>query len=300
MDDRILLIPEDSLRHHGIPGQKWGKRNGPPYPLSTSKHNRVISGKPDSKNQERSIDERRHDHTEKAPHPSVGKIIFDIALIRPVNLALDIKALSDNSAAKRKVKKVLKTIGDAPVEKATGVKRKTKEYSIEEDAKMINPEFKNFYMDTKKNCVLCSLTYDLRRRGYEVTAQKVSLGYTPPEIVKFYKNSKGKTLELNKDYEFYTVPKNDNIKHSVNSKLLEQGDGARGMLALIWDHHGHPCGGHAIAYEISNGKVTYVDGQSGKVMKEIPDNTMRQFDIMRTDDKVPNWELMKKEVIRND
>ena len=26
------------LKHHGILGQKWGKRNGPPYPLDASDH----------------------------------------------------------------------------------------------------------------------------------------------------------------------------------------------------------------------------------------------------------------------
>ena len=27
----------DELKHHGIKGQKWGVRNGPPYPLDKSK-----------------------------------------------------------------------------------------------------------------------------------------------------------------------------------------------------------------------------------------------------------------------
>ena len=30
---RVTRISDDEIKHYGIPGQKWGERNGPPYPL---------------------------------------------------------------------------------------------------------------------------------------------------------------------------------------------------------------------------------------------------------------------------
>jgi hypothetical protein len=33
---------KNELYHHGIQGQEWGKRNGPPYPLSRSEHRRIV------------------------------------------------------------------------------------------------------------------------------------------------------------------------------------------------------------------------------------------------------------------
>lgn len=36
-------VPDNMICHHGIPGQKWGVRNGPPYPLDKSvKRSKVV------------------------------------------------------------------------------------------------------------------------------------------------------------------------------------------------------------------------------------------------------------------
>lgn len=38
----------EELYHHGVEGQKWGVKHGPPYPLDRATHNRVVRGRPDT------------------------------------------------------------------------------------------------------------------------------------------------------------------------------------------------------------------------------------------------------------
>ena len=41
-------MPNDELFHHGIDGQKWGVRHGPPYPLDREDHNEIVERSQDA------------------------------------------------------------------------------------------------------------------------------------------------------------------------------------------------------------------------------------------------------------
>lgn len=121
-------ILEDELSHHGIIGQKWGKKNGPPYPLddkvSTGKKLKETVGKISKKNKkkkkkiyksnEEAIKARDYDYISKNKHQFSTKEMNE--LMNRVQTEERMSQFAKDRSSRSKIKKFLKS----PVVKAAG------------------------------------------------------------------------------------------------------------------------------------------------------------------------------------
>lgn len=176
------------------------------------------------------------------------------------------KALSSHI----KSKKYEKERDKSPVDPKTGFHMKTdemKNLSEKDDLKRVNPDFNDFNSNSKSNCVLCTMTCEMRRRGYNVTANKAGIGYFDDEVKKMFKNYKTEHIESIDTHRI--KQKNGEVTGSFAKSVVErieksQPEGARGNLSVTWGA-AYGGGGHSMYYVIKNGKMVIYDGQSGKI-----------------------------------
>lgn len=100
-------MPKYELYHHGITGQKWGQKNGPPYPLSASQ-------KSSAERKTISSDEAR-----KRELMSKDKSELSNAELREVNNRLQLENTYDNliRAGQKKSNDILSKVGNKVIEK---------------------------------------------------------------------------------------------------------------------------------------------------------------------------------------
>lgn len=139
------------------------------------------------------------------------------------------------------------------------LKKKTSQLSDEEDLKMVNPDRRK--KGSVNNCGFCTVSTEMRARGYDVQARKKASGISVNQFAEWFdgvKNIKAGTQrnkgESRKNYV-------NRAYDSLCKSIEKNGNGSRGYIALCYD--GFAGSGHVFNWQVKNGKVVFMDGQSG-------------------------------------
>lgn len=245
----VSYATSDYLEHYGITGQKWGVRNGPPYPLDKKSHDKVVSGN----NQNGSTNKR-------------AGLIQELALTAYALTLIGLRVYMKSPAYKNKLQKNIDVrnrnlskdlISDiADVDKKFSNDNMPKkidgEHSVESDMAAANPHYNGGVIPgTSVNCTLCTVAYDMRRRGYDVTALASDSGtYVEAMLPRIYDGAKEDKLSARNWTDFY------------DAAAKKYPEGSRGEI-----HVSGPFMAHSMAWEIRNGKFEILDAQRNVKVK---------------------------------
>lgn len=280
----ILVTRSDEyLKHHGIFGMKWGKKNGPPYPLGASDHSTsekkagwrksLDKGPDDSDNKKKGLSDKQ----KKAGDSKVGDIKVDDLL---------------NNASTAKTNPSVNNI-----RMVHGVKKLAKPESLSDIIKNVNPNLGN--NDYRNNCSACGIASFLRSKGYDVTAKSTGgkqqiLGGVIEECFKGAKVMDGSAVKFGRSRQ--------DAAEMLANKF---GNNASGVVSVQWKKEltrNGQGGGHIFNWEIKDGVVKFFDGQNNRddsVVSSLYWRMMNPNDsltIARLDNAEINFDAIKKYV----
>ena len=153
-------------------------------------------------------------------------------------------------------KKGVETFNDSSIMLSGGVldgfDRKSTWMEYNEDIARVNPNYSTNKFEWKNNCQRCVSAYELRRRGFDVTAKPLPT-----------KSLEEDFLAQHAEYAWKDAVrrwcKKGNGKEQVEEFMLKWGDGARAIVGVGF------CGrfGHVFIAEQRNGRTIYIDPQTG-------------------------------------
>lgn len=161
--------------------------------------------------------------------------------------------------------------------KATNISelpKKNKDVSLEEDLKLVNRGLKTD--GRTMNCADTVIATEMRRRGYDVRAIKNPNGEISTVYEKIFKGAKKEypyANEKQREGESYKGYAN-RVYNDLCNKLESLGNGARGTLGIVYTKFASGPGpqGHALYWEVKDGKVSIYDAQSGGNKKLLSDS----------------------------
>lgn len=242
------------LKHHGVKGQVWGVRNGPPYPLGAEQKANL-----QNKNRNKQGSAELVALSATAAAIGIGVPVLGPRIIKRIDRKLDdlIADVKDHIEDNRAIKEArelvhleLKRI-DSPTENGLYVLEKAE--TVEEAMEHTNPWNKT--KAGKFNCTSCAIAGELRQQGYDVIASPHGVGRDGPRLYsKCIKNWKQVSHTIDVDSVGHT-------EKDFANYLLDKykGQNASGALGSQWNIGS----GHVFNWKIKDGKVKFYDYQLG-------------------------------------
>lgn len=294
------------LYHTGIPGMKWGVRNGPPYPLGV-------------KDMSASERRERKDKSQKKKKGLTDKQKRTIAIAAGVTVTALIAGyagyrLYKNGALDKFLPMGQNKIDELASEKVGDIvkmhKDRPKDLPVSEIPKSIEEAFGNLSKDNplrkadgiEENCTNVFLAFEGRSRGHDVRpgfqkdADGKFVGLDPEDVIKCFneqRDSLGNTTlkPINGD----RVNSYEKVKTILTKRYPE---GSRGYFSATFNTLKGPKH-HAVSWKIENGNVVFGDGVNGlkaKLYFRIV-NAEKQAHYFRSDNLTINWDEYMKRVL---
>lgn len=127
-----------------------------------------------------------------------------------------------------------------------------------QDMSVINEHYSSGGLQYGNNCYSCTLSYDLRRRGFDVEAIPDTDGL---DIESVYYNYKG----IDNQFRYNSRPATPRaMSRAFINDAKSNGDGTHGMITVYWQGGS----GHAMAWEVKNNQVLIRDCQTNTIYTE--------------------------------
>lgn len=264
----------DYLAHHGVLGQKWGKKNGPPYPLNYKAHSS------EQKSKMTAIKTESHDDKIGRLKYKVDKKLVSLGLKKvdasmktygdhPFLDFVDEVGQEENIYSGKRMMDALTRRVQAAKDEEAGYRMYS--YDGKRESKVAPMTDGKHYDDIgeadmsvinksggTKNCVACSLVAELAVQGYKgITAPPSKFGNVDGIVEEIFPGAKLETItRIGSDMDSYVREK--------------YGPGSSGYFSGSYTVGGDSgnvrrTGGHALHWNVtSSGKVVVQDGQNGK------------------------------------